>query len=72
MKAERSDAGGDARTMGTRSWIGSWPVYRQLTGTDRLGLGAAATMTAQGRRNELVPAAVVRYSHMSCGARYCG
>ena len=25
-----------------RSWIGSWPVYRQLTGTDRRGLGAAA------------------------------
>ncbi len=21
--------------MGTRSWIGSWPVYRQLTGTDQ-------------------------------------
>jgi len=28
--------------MGARSWIGSWPVYRQLTGTDRRGLGAAA------------------------------
>ena len=28
--------------MGTRSWIESWPVYRQLTGTDRRGLGAAA------------------------------
>jgi formate dehydrogenase major subunit len=28
--------------MGTRSRIGSWPVYRQLTGTDRRGLGAAA------------------------------
>ena len=28
--------------MGTRSWIGSWPVYRQLTGTDRRGLGPAA------------------------------
>jgi formate dehydrogenase major subunit len=28
--------------MGRRTWIGSWPVYRQLTGTDRLGLGAAA------------------------------
>ena len=28
--------------MGTRSWIGSWPVYRQLTGTDRRGLGVAA------------------------------
>jgi formate dehydrogenase major subunit len=28
--------------MGARTWIESWPVYRQLTGTDRLGLGAAA------------------------------
>jgi formate dehydrogenase major subunit len=28
--------------MGTRSRIESWPVYRQLTGTDRRGLGAAA------------------------------
>src|SRR5450759_3530824 len=26
-----------------RTWIGSWPVYRQLTGPDRLGLGAATT-----------------------------
>ncbi len=42
MRADRSDAGGDTRAMGTRSWIGSWPVYRQLTGTDRRGLGAAA------------------------------
>src|ERR1700692_4928867 len=42
MRADRSDAGGDARAMGTRRWIGSWPVYRQLTGTDRRGLGAAA------------------------------
>jgi formate dehydrogenase major subunit len=28
--------------MGPRRRIGSWPVYRQLTGTDRRGLGAAA------------------------------
>jgi formate dehydrogenase major subunit len=28
--------------MGVRSWIGDWPVYRQLTGTDPLGRGAAA------------------------------
>ena len=27
--------------MGVRDWIGSWPVYRQLTGTDPLGRGAA-------------------------------
>jgi formate dehydrogenase major subunit len=32
--------------MGTRTWIESWPVYRQLTGQDRLGLGAA-TKTAR-------------------------
>jgi formate dehydrogenase major subunit len=32
--------------MGTRTWIESWPVYRQPTGTDRLGLGAA-TKTAR-------------------------
>lgn len=29
--------------MGWRTWIGSWPAYRQLTGKDRLGLGAAVT-----------------------------
>ena len=25
-----------------RTWIEGWPVYRQLTGQDKLGLGAAA------------------------------
>jgi formate dehydrogenase major subunit len=28
--------------VGAHTWIGSWPVYRQLTGPDRGGLGAAA------------------------------
>src|ERR1700755_243230 len=28
--------------MGSRRRIGSWPVFRQLTGPDRRGLGAAA------------------------------
>ena len=27
--------------MGTRRWIGSWPVYRQVAERDWLGLGAA-------------------------------
>ena len=27
--------------MGVRTWIEGWPVYRQLTGQDKLGLGAA-------------------------------
>src|ERR1700742_4584614 len=28
--------------MGLRRWVGSWPVYRQLTGPDTLGRGRAA------------------------------
>jgi formate dehydrogenase major subunit len=28
--------------MGLRRWVSSWPVYRQLTGPDRLGRGRAA------------------------------
>ncbi|MDT7652361.1 MAG: formate dehydrogenase major subunit [Pseudonocardiales bacterium] len=28
--------------MGVPRWLGSWPIYRQLTGPDRLGRGAAA------------------------------
>ena len=28
--------------MGVRTWLGSWPVFRQLTSPDRLGRGAAA------------------------------
>ena len=28
--------------MGVQSWIEGWPVYRQLTGADPLGRGAAA------------------------------
>ena len=28
--------------MGVRTWLGSWPVYRQLTGSDPLARGAAA------------------------------
>ncbi|MBB6379304.1 formate dehydrogenase major subunit [Pseudonocardia eucalypti] len=32
-------------------WIGSWPVLRQLTGSDRLGLGAAA-QSERSRRLE--------------------
>ena len=38
--------------MGVRTWIGGWPAYRQLTGQDRLGLGAA---TASGRTRNLRP-----------------
>ncbi|MFJ6214750.1 formate dehydrogenase [Streptomyces sp. NPDC092296] len=32
--------------MGVRTWIQEWPVYRQLSGTDPLGRGAAASSAA--------------------------
>ncbi len=38
--------------MSSRTWLGSWPVYRQLTGTDPLALGAAAKSR---RSDELRP-----------------
>ncbi|MFF3565388.1 formate dehydrogenase [Streptomyces sp. NPDC002574] len=36
--------------MGVRTWIQDWPVYRQLTGEDPLGRGAAAA--SRGRRDQ--------------------
>jgi formate dehydrogenase major subunit len=51
--------------------LGSWPVYRQLTGTDRRGLGAAA---ASGRFREArtggadqVVKSVCPYCAVGCG-----
>src|SRR5690242_9937453 len=38
--------------MSVGSWIGRWPVYRQATGTDRLGRGRAA----RSSRTDLKPA----------------
>jgi formate dehydrogenase major subunit len=35
--------------MGVRAWIEGWPVYRQVTGTDPLGRGAAAKSRASSR-----------------------
>jgi formate dehydrogenase major subunit len=55
----------------TPDWIGSWPVYRQLTGTDRRGLGVAA---ASGRPNvartstaDAVVKSVCPYCAVGCG-----
>ena len=57
--------------MGTRSWIVSWPVYRQLTGTDRLGLGAAAKsgQSRQARTSaaDAVVKSVCPYCAVGCG-----
>jgi formate dehydrogenase major subunit len=54
-----------------RNWIGSWPVYRQLTGTDRRGLGAAAksdrSRVARTSTADAVVKSVCPYCAVGCG-----
>ncbi len=59
--------------MSVRRWLASWPVYRQVTGTDRLGLGAAvkSRQTARLRARVAVADKVVKsvcpYCAVGCG-----
>ncbi len=59
--------------MGVRTWITSWPVYRQLTGTDPLGRGAAAKSDLSARLVPRVAAAdrvvksICPYCAVGCG-----
>src|SRR5580658_5666119 len=57
--------------MGSRRRIGSWPVYRQLTGSDRRGLGAAAKSDVQREARTSTADAVVKsicpYCAVGCG-----
>jgi formate dehydrogenase major subunit len=59
--------------VGVRTWIEGWPVYRQATGRDRLGLGAAAKSGATQRHQPRVAEAdkvvksVCPYCAVGCG-----
>jgi formate dehydrogenase major subunit len=57
--------------MGTRSRVGSWPVYRQLTGADRRGLGPAAKRgdfpEARTSTADQVVKSVCPYCAVGCG-----
>ncbi|MEN3356927.1 MAG: formate dehydrogenase major subunit [Mycobacteriales bacterium] len=61
--------------MGAHTWIEGWPVYRQLTGTDPLGRGAAAksprsaTLTARTETADEVARSVCPYCAVGCGQR---
>jgi formate dehydrogenase major subunit len=61
--------------MGVRTWIEGWPVYRQLTGTDPLGRGAAARsersahLTARTETADSVARSVCPYCAVGCGQR---
>jgi len=59
--------------MGVRTWIEGWPTYRQATGTDRLGRGAAvksgvsSRLTARTASADKVVKSVCPYCAVGCG-----
>ena len=59
--------------MGVRTWISDWPVYRQLTGTDPLGRGAAAKsrissgLAPRTATSDKVVKSVCPYCAVGCG-----
>jgi formate dehydrogenase major subunit len=61
--------------VGVKTWIEGWPVYRQLTGTDPLGRGAAAqsarsrTLTPRTEDADHVARSVCPYCAVGCGQR---
>jgi formate dehydrogenase major subunit len=61
--------------VGLRTWIEGWPVYRQLTGTDPLGRGAAAmsprsaALTARTQTADSMARSVCPYCAVGCGQR---
>jgi formate dehydrogenase major subunit len=61
--------------VGVRQWIEGWPVYRQLTGDDPLGRGAAAQSGASRARTprtakaDSVVRSICPYCAVGCGQR---
>jgi formate dehydrogenase major subunit len=61
--------------VGVRQWIEGWPVYRQLTGDDPLGRGAAAQSRASKARSPRTEQAdqavrsICPYCAVGCGQR---
>jgi formate dehydrogenase major subunit len=61
--------------MGVRTWIEGWPVYRQLTGTDPLGRGAAAKserskhLAARTETADSVARSICPYCAVGCGQK---
>ena len=61
--------------MGIRTFLGRWPVYRQLTGADPLGRGAAVqsprtrALTARTETADSVARSVCPYCAVGCGQK---
>ena len=63
--------------MGVKTWLESWPVYRQFTGEDPLGRGAAASSPKSRSRSQQprtktadrVARSVCPYCAVGCGQK---
>jgi formate dehydrogenase major subunit len=61
--------------VGVRTFLEGWPVYRQLTGNDPLGLGESARsrwsdeVTARTREADRVVDSVCPYCAVGCAQR---
>jgi formate dehydrogenase major subunit len=61
--------------VGVRTWVEGWPVYRQLTGTDPLGRGAAsksrrsAELSPRIEHADSMARSVCPYCAVGCGQR---
>ncbi|MQA01933.1 MAG: dehydrogenase [Streptosporangiales bacterium] len=59
--------------MGLRRWLGAWPAFRQLSGSDRLARGEAARSRTQRRARTAAADQVVQsvcpYCAVGCGQR---
>jgi formate dehydrogenase major subunit len=61
--------------VGVRTWIEGWPVYRQLTGPDRLGRGTASrsdgteTLRARTQDADRVTQSICPFCAVGCGQR---
>jgi formate dehydrogenase major subunit len=62
-------------SVGVKTWIEGWPVYRQVTGTDPLGRGRAAQspqhahMQPRTARADRVARSVCPYCAVGCGQK---
>jgi formate dehydrogenase major subunit len=67
------DIKGQGETMTPWNWVQRWPAYRQATGKDRLGLGAAAKsaktqrITPRTKTADKVVKSVCPYCAVGCG-----
>jgi formate dehydrogenase major subunit len=66
---------GKARRVGVRDWLGSWPVYRQLTGEDPTARGSAARSARSERLRprtasaDRVVQSICPYCAVGCGQK---